>query len=698
MLYGSWTWPTVLALAALTLGASAQGQTPARDPGATQLLAPVLTPEQIRWYQARLAEQERGVFTPDGGSAAVARNRVAELVLQWDRLRRPAYAASFEELANFLAANPDWPQRRTLQLRAEQALATSTTAGPITRLAYFSRNPPVSAGGRVRYAQALYAQGRTAEAVLQAREAWSQGAVAASDETAILAIAGSGLTPADHRSRLETLLWSGQTTAAQRLLGWISADERTLAQARIALRTDAADIPERLAGVAPSLRGNAGLAFDLARYRRVNRNDEPGAVAALLAATPVAGDIANPSDWANERLRLARPLLATDPQTAYRLVADHGLANEAKDMVEEGADDRAAFIDCEWLAGWTALRRLGRPADALRHFANIATVAQTPISLSRGAYWAGRAAEALGRAPIARQWYNRAAEQSDHFYGQLALEQLGYAVPPVLLERPRIGAAERQRLLARDAVKATALLGQMGEAGLQGQFLRHLTDAARTAPEKILLADYAYAIDRMDLAVMIGKAAGAKGIDLAYAAYPKLDMRSIAEDDWVMVHAISRQESLFNTQAVSSAGARGLMQLMPGTAAAMARAQGLDYDAGRLTQDPVYNMQLGSLYYRQMLERWGGSHVLAIASYNAGPGNVSKWLATLGDPRSPTVDTIDWIERIPFRETRNYVHRVLENAVIYRAIRHSADREPLWQGLGHFLRAGDGAPPVRTSS
>lgn len=663
---------------------------PAAPAAMAQDLAVVaMTPEQRAWYRQRLDAHERGIFEPTPAeltqAVSLARHPQAERLVQWDRLRRPASVTTFEELAAFLAANPGWPQRRTLQVRAEQALSGSTVPA-LTRLAYFSRNPPVTAPGRVRYAAALRDQGRSAEATVQARDAWRQGATASADESFILTQFPGALKPEDHQARLELLLWSGQTSAARRMIGFLDPTAQAVAEARMALRARASDVPMRLAAVPEAQRGHAGLAFDLARYRRLAQSDETGAADALLAADPTAAAIAEPAAWLGERLRAGRAVMTSDPGRAYRLLAGHGLAGDPAALEEEGADDRAAFVEIEWLAGWVALRKLGRPAEALGHFSRITHVARTPISLSRAGYWAGRAAEAMGQAPLARQWYHRAAEHSDHFYGQLALEQLGYAVPPVMLDRPAITPAQRQAFMARDVVQATALLGALEARTLQSQFLRHLADEARTAQEKTFLADYAYAIRRLDLAVMIGKLAGTRGLDLAFAAYPKLDVASIAEDDWVMVHAIARQESLFNTQAVSRAGARGLMQLMPATAAEMARALGLDYAVNRLVDDPEYNLQLGSGYYRKMLGRWSGSHLLAVASYNAGPGSVNRWLNSFGDPRSPTVDLIDWIEQIPFRETRNYVHRVLENAVVYRSIRKGDDRQAQWHGLSHFLR------------
>jgi soluble lytic murein transglycosylase len=329
--------------------------------------------------------------------------------------------------------------------------------------------------------------------------------------------------------------------------------------------------------------------------------------------------------------------------------------------------ERALFLDCEWLAGWLALRRLNQPAQALIHFRNARAVSQAPISQARGDYWSGRAAEAAGQREAARAFYAAAAANPDYFYGQLAAEKLGQklalaATPPVLVTAPALATASAEPL-----VRAAALLADI-DRGRQTILLRHLANQAETPGRAALLAAIGAQLDRPSLGVNAAKnVRDTAGLSLISASFPTLPLPDSLGPRFAIIHAITRQESQFDRTARSSANALGLMQLVPATAAEQAQKLGLPASpASRLTEDPVWNVTLGAAYIDRLRNAYGGSAPLAVAAYNAGPGNVRRFLAQIGDPR--TSDPVDWIESIPFAETRNYVQRVLENAVVYETL------------------------------
>ncbi len=627
---------------------------------------------QVAWYTRALAENERGKFASAIESTQLPKqDMLAEKLVQWDRLRRDAYKASFSEIARFLATSPEWPLERQLRVKAEGALlATPTGLGDMAtdRVAFFDRFAPITSAGKLRYAEALASAGRSADAQPLVREAWRSGGLGASDETIALTNYSAWLTPLDHAARLNQLLWSNQVTSAQRLLGLVPDDARALASARLGYKTNSPSAEQLYELVPAALKRDAGLVQDRAGWLKRTKGD----IAQrdwLMTADVDPNTVLKPTVWVKERRRLSNLALdAGELNTAYELLATHRMAENYVDLADASEDDRITFVEAEWTAGWIALRYLRKPQDAFTHFRNMQIAAKTPITQARAAYWAGRAADSMNNGPLAQQWYGLAAQFQDYFYGQLASDKLGKAVVAPDMSQPKIDPAALQAFANREPVRAARLLGELGDLEGQTQFISLLAQRASSLEEKRIAADLAREIDRLDLGVRIGKLTRSKGMSLGYASYPRFALPDNLMRLWTSVHAITRQESLFNTRVVSRAGARGLMQLMPGTAREVSGKMGLPYDFARLTSDPTYNMTLGSTYFASLLDNYDGSYVLAIAAYNAGPGNVRKWVATNGDPRDPSVDAVDWIEQIPFTETRNYVQRVLENAVVYKLI------------------------------
>lgn len=606
-----------------------------------------------------------------------------QAIEQWDSLRRDG-PASFNDIYRFLVAHPGWPAETTLRQRAERLMSSATP--PADRIDYFRRYPPLTAAAKFRLAEAYLALGRAAEAQPLVREAWTSDGLNAAQETEVLTRFGGLLTPVDHVARVDRLLWSGFASAAERLLPVLPAERRPWAEARIALRKDAPDAEYRLAQVPPHFQNDPGLLLDRVQWLR--RNDRSAEARQLMAAANISpGTATDAEKWMEERVSLARAA-ARDQQyeLAYRIAANHRAFPLGRPLNSWSDGERDEFTSLEFLAGWTALKNLGRAAVAADHFQNYRNGAQAPLTQARGDYWAGRAAEAAGDTAKARRFLESAARHPDYFFGQLAVERLGrpIALPPA--RRASVSPEARQRFAANELVRAAKLLGEAGDRNRQSLFLRKLVEQASTLEQQTLVAELAPALRRPDVGVMVGREARNSGqLALVEAAYPRLPLGSEMLSDWTMIHAITRQESRFDRAAVSSANARGLMQLMPGTARETAAKVGVGYDFDRLTRDETYNVLLGSTYFRNLLDRWGGNHMLAVASYNAGPGNVNRWIRANGDPRDPNVDVVEWIEAIPFAETRTYVWRVLENAVVYDLLHPGQARMPATHRLSGYL-------------
>jgi len=648
----------------------------------TASMAQSLSADQRNWYRAQM-----GIGTVRASPPA-RYDPTAEAVLRWNRLRQ-SDSYSFSDYASFLLANPGFPGEAAMRKTAERAIDPERgSPGQIT--AYFERMPALTTTGEARHALALLASGRQQQAQMVARRAWTGGALSPEDEARIIGSFSGALTPADHDLRMERLLWEGAANGAVRQLVLVSPDKRAFYEARIALQTRAATASAKAAALDDRFRNDPGYIVDRAGWLR-NTGNSPAARAYLAGPRTLSQPPLDAEEWFETLLTNARAA-AADAQwsTAY------GIASKVDDAYAPGTEvrdrpigERDDYTSLVWLAGTTAMQKLGRPGDAVGMFERYASAARSPQTQSKGYYWAGRAAERAGQRERATGYFQRAAAFADQFYGQLALERIGRPVPPpssTLSLSP--SAAERDAFNQRGVVRAARLLGEIGDWKDQTQFVRAISQDAKSDVDHYFATELSRQIGRPDLGVMIGRSAGLNGHnDYIRAGFPTVSVPGGHETNFTMIHAISRQESQFDREAVSHAGARGLMQLMPGTARETAGKIGERYDLAALTVDPLYNIRLGSTYFQNMLSYYAGSYPLAVAAYNAGPGNVNKWIRANGDPRTPGVDMIDWIEAIPIFETRNYVQRVLENAVVYDAInperaRSRGSRAPLSWYLG----------------
>jgi soluble lytic murein transglycosylase len=578
----------------------------------------------------------------------------AKALAEWFAIRG-GLPVGFDRITAFQQDCKDWPVTSQIRRRAEDTLLAERRPSSQVR-AFFASQPPISGAGRIAFAFALKADGLDQEANAQVRHAWREDTFGGDMGSRILDRFPDVLTQADHRFRMERLLFKENWGGATRAAGYAGKDHGTLVKARMGLYQGKRKADKAFAAVPAALRKDSSYLFSRALFLR--RSNQLAEAANVMKQAPHDHELLVDGDeWWAERRLIARALLDKgDPQLAYDVASHHA------------AETPAQQIEAEFHSGWIALRFLNDPSAASRHFATVAKTASTPISISRIAYWQARAAEASGADEEAKLFYERAGDKPTTYYGQLAKAKLGQKV--ALRTIDPLSEDDRRSFDALIPVQAVRILQQIGEAdlalGLFADLAQHLNDPGQLDA----LAALASAQQNPRAVLTIGKIASQRGFPLDVHAYP---LAAIPEFDPVggevepaMVYAIARQESAFNPRAVSSAGARGLMQLMPATAKRTAQRFGVGFDLERLVRDPSYNAKLGSAHLGELMGDWKGSHILAFASYNAGGGNVKKWIDAYGDPRKPQVDVVDWIERIPFYETRNYVQRVMENLQVYR--------------------------------
>jgi soluble lytic murein transglycosylase len=599
-----------------------------------------------------LALAEAGARNWDAALAhAAAEGPVAADIVEWLRLR--AGEGTLTEYEDFLARRPDWPGLALLRSRGEVAVARSTT--PARVIAWFADRPPATAAGAVALIRALAAAGQAEAARAAARRAWVELDFDRAEEAAFLAVAGA-MVEGDHAARLDRLLWDRAPNQAGRMLDRVGPGSAALARARLALQAGQEDgVTALIAAVPAALADDPGLAFDRFEWR-IRKGRDADAAELILERSETAAGLGRPEAWAKRRATLARDLARDgQPRTAYRVAAAHHLS--------AGAD----YADLEFVAGWIALRRLDDPAAALAHFRRLREAVTTPISLARADYWIGRAEAAAGNAAAAEAAFRAAAMHHTAFYGLLAAERLGMPLDPRLLDDSRPPDWRGAAFARSSVLEAARLLAAAGDRAQAKRFFLHLAESL--APAEIAqLCDLALAAGEPHIALVLAKEAAERGAILPRAYYPVVAMVPDGLPvSRALALAVARRESEFDPAARSEAGALGLMQVMPATAKLMAGKTGQPYAVARLTADPAYNVGLGAAYLAELVAEFGPSVALIAAGYNAGPGRPRRWITEFGDPRVPGTDVVDWVESIPFSETRTYVMRVAEAVVIYRA-------------------------------
>jgi soluble lytic murein transglycosylase len=599
---------------------------------------------------------------------------VASSVNQWRTLRQSSNYR-FSDYASFLIANPDWPDSTRMRGWAEKAMLPGENAATI--LAYFASTKPRTGNGWARLADAYAATGRMTEALDAARSAWRSADLPGTDEQAIWSRYGGSFTRGDNDDRVDALLFAKKADDAARFLTATSPDRQAAFAARIAMQQNSADADNRYQAVMGSVTSDAGLMMDRARWLRANNYQ---AAAQQLAARKhnFTRRPADPERFLDMLIQLAGD--AADNrnwQTAFNIASQlDDILPAGASVAEQPIGIRDDYTTLAWLAGTAALDRMNRPVSAIAMFDRYAQGGKSLQVQTKGNYWAGRAALAAGRFQDATAYFQRAAMYPELFYGQLALERLGKSVPapPAALMQYVTTQFQRTAFNSRRLVQAIRLLGQQGRSTEQALFVRALAESLDSDTDRNLALELGQQIGRDDMAVWTSRMARVKGSAFyVRQAYPTL-RTTVSGELWSLAHGISRQESSFDPYAVSHAGARGMMQLMVGTAREQAGKIGVGFDSYRLISDPSYNVMIGSSYFQRMLNIWGGNVPLAVASYNAGSGNVGRWVRQYGDPRNQ-VDVLKWIEAIPYSETRAYVQRVIENSVVYDSMRSSQQQQ-----------------------
>jgi soluble lytic murein transglycosylase len=621
--------------------------------GGTAAQAGALSADDEHLYKLAFDSAHKQKFDWALTASHRAHNKLLAKVLEWQYYVTPNSGAEFGEITEFMKANPDWPQQTTLERRAEEAITAGTSKSAM--LEWFDQHPPTSVDGAMGYAKALLDQGRTDQATELVRKFWISGNFGQIQERLYLNNFEELIRDEDDIARLDRLMWDHNDAAIRQQMSRVDADHKLLAQARLAFDNEASNAESLAARLPASVKDDPGLIYEWTRYRRNHDNDD-GAIQLLRHPSH---DQVRPDLWWIERAVLARRALQKgNVSTAYDLAQNHGQT------------DGAGYAEAEWLSGWIALRFLSDATQGLDHFSRMYDHVATPQSRSRAAYWAGRSCEVLGQGDEAVRWFNLAAQNVTTFYGQLAVGRIHQDQLWALPADPKPTPSDIAQFERQEMTQAAHLLGQIKETDLVRPFMLRAIDLAQTPGERELAANLAASLGRPDIAVTVAKQSERQGVPLIQSGYPVLPTAS-DKPEHALVLALIRQESAFHTEAVSGAGAMGLMQLMPQTAAQLAKALKVVFKKKdnlntQLTKNASLNVKLGSAYVGDLLNDFNGSYILTAAAYNAGPGRVRHWLKDMGDPRTADVDPVDWIESIPYSETRNYVERVLEGTQIYR--------------------------------
>ena len=592
---------------------------------------------------------DRDWITADHYAAQISDPVGVDLVT-WERLRQGE--GEWVEYRAFLEQNPNWPGLKRLRRKGEAVIPK--TANPTQVRAYFEKQLPQTGRGSLRLAQAYDVQGRKGEARSEAIRAWTQMSLKEHEEGALNQKYKGALSQHNLR-RLDNLLWRGLTREAGRMLDRVTSGQVKLAKARIGLQRASKSVDTLIGAVPKDLQSNPGLAYDRFQWR-VKKGRWDDAQEFLAHQTGSVKKLGRPQAWASRRRGFARRAMrAGNTDLAYWLASQHEL--------KSGSD----YADLEWLSGYISLTQMKAPKQALAHFKSFKQAVKSPISLGRAGYWLGRVYEKLGQFDDAAKAYELGAKYQTSFYGQLAAEKLGGAPDASLSGKGSVPDWRKAGFLKTAPIRAGILFHYADDRARMRWFFAHVAETLDTVGLS-QLADLALELGRPNVALAVAKQAARRGIILPKSYFPVTELARYSVDvPPEIAMAIARRESELNESAISPAGARGLMQVMPATARKVAKDIGVLYSKSRLTSDWRYNAQLGTAYLGGLLELFEGSYILAFAGYNAGPHRAETWIEEFGDPRDSLVDQVNWIEHIPYRETRNYVMRVMESLHVYRA-------------------------------
>ncbi len=603
----------------------------------------------------------KGSFIDAGSLAQRSGDEAAIKLVELLYLRDHWKDAGYRRIMDFLRAAPKWPLSETLIKRAEQALYENDEPVDLI-MAHFAGREPVSTEGRLALARANFAKGNRKATQLLIQQVWNDTGISPAFEKSVISEFGSILTSDDHKRRMWRMVYAQETNGAIRNSKRLGADYQSAAKVAQTLLRGAAGAEKQYGRLPSSMREQLGMKYALVHYSR--KLERYAKARAILATVPnTAAAMGDADAWWVERRIVARHSVGgthkDSARAAYQIAKSHGF-NAGSNAVE-----------AEFLAGWIALRSLGNPETALGHFNKLAAIAPTGTEKARAQYWLGRTYAALGDKATARKAYERAAQHSTVYYGQLAREQIGLGKVPEAIDNGQASAAASARVDHDPVVRAFQMVAKADGKASLNMFLWSLASRFDNADEMNAVAAIVKQAGGTTMALRLAKASSQRNIDIDHWAYPIKALPNWPQMgkpvESSLVYGLSRQESEFDPNAGSRVGAQGLMQLMPGTAKLIAKQYRIKYAQSKLLGDPTYNVKLGAAHLADLIEEFNGSYVLTLVAYNAGPRRSYEWVKEYGDLRSGKIDAIDWVESIPFQETRQYVQKVLQNTHIYRS-------------------------------
>ena len=592
--------------------------------------------------------------------ATATRDRIADpaarKLVEWFILRHPETTANFSRYAAFLAANPDWPSAALLRRRAEARLWQERSDAATVR--GFTGDQPLSARGKLALARIRLAEGDADGAGRLVREAWRSEELSERVEAEALEMFRDLLGKEDHRARMDRRIGAKDGAGAMRAAKLVGGDAPAIVKACAAVRGKSDKAPDMLGAVATEAREDLG--YTLCRIQwMLAQNKIDDAARAVLAASPETMAQQDTDQWWRERRQLARKLM------------DQGKFLTAYQVIRPAAAPANEYYraDVHFMCGWIALRYLNEPASAREHFAHIDEGATNPIVLARANYWRGRAAEALGDNDAMQAGFEAAARYPTAYYGQLARAKLGRNAIELRAPSPALASADGAAS-ADERVRAAEMLYDIGERDVVLYFAADLGEQSTDVAVLEALGELTGRRNDARAMLQIGKPSLGRGLPLDHYAFPTIGIPQHTQIapaiERSIIYSVARTESAFDQRDKSAANAVGLMQVTPEAGRDTAKRFKVSYDWDRMVSDPVYNTQMGAGELSALLTEYKGNHIMTFAGYNAGRGRVREWLAAFGDPRDPKVDPVDWVERIPLSETRNYVQRVMENLLVYR--------------------------------
>lgn len=609
-------------------------------------------------FRKGLSAAKSRKWTNVGQTIKQVNDPVAKDILRWIRATADRNAP-LETLDYVHHSLSDWPRMTTVRAEAERRMFDESWTSQKVFEWFVGRTEPVSGEGRAALARAYYAKGDQANGDKYLRLSWRESRLTRDRQKKIFKLYRNRLTKDDHAARADHLIWLGHRhyEKARALLPHMSRTDKSVMNARMKLNRNASGMDAALKAVPDSRLSDPELIYERARWRRRKKTKEYALPMYMAARTAPTSDLGKKAMWREKKIMAYWAISEKDMKEAYQLSLHHGFTRGTE------------FAEAEFLAGWLALTGMNEPKRALKHFERLRDGVGSPISLARAHYWVGRAHEAM-RNGQHNQHFRLATQYPNTYYGMLAGVEADGGSHRVSLPQEFVSDQDRAEFDADNRVRALHLLGEAGEQRYFSQLSYHLDDDVNTLSKLSLLSDLAEDYGFMRPSLRAAKQAGRFKSMLTESGYPlvtSIDALPKRKFEEAFVYAIARQESEFATNAVSSAKAYGMMQMINSTAKATARKHRIKYDVNRLASDGDYAAKMGALHLNDLLDQWDGSYILAAVSYNAGPHRAKQWIKKYGDPRSGEIDAIDWVEKIPFSETRNYVMRVMENMQVYRA-------------------------------